>query len=128
MDIKEVGILSDFELNIRIAELISINTKQEVEFYNEQVLIQKLGNVGKNLKSFLLVDYCNNWNDLMPLVVEHGICYADRQNDGYLGQGRFLVQYAAKQLESGRYEFIEKRGDNLQRALAECLLLVLQNA
>jgi len=59
------------------------------------------------------VDYCNNWNDLMPLVVEYNVefglsggvvehYYNDPPPKGILNQ------------------------DNVQRTLAECLLKVLE--
>jgi hypothetical protein len=48
-------------------------------------------------------DYCNNWNDLMPLVVEYRV------------MDIFLFTKTETSMQ-----------DDLQRALAECLLKVLE--
>ena len=56
-------------------------------------------------------NYCNNWNDLMPLVVEYGIdfCYSNVSDKWYATDGNGYARHI-----------------NPQRALAECLLKVLQ--
>jgi hypothetical protein len=55
------------------------------------------------------VDYCNNWNDLMPLVVK----YSDR------------IGFILGLRDVNFYHFMCDE-ENPQRKLAECLLLALQ--
>lgn len=52
---------SDFELNKAIAESLGI-------YYADDE-----GEVFINDNNPVIANYCNNWNDLMPLVVEHDI-------------------------------------------------------
>ena len=68
----------------------------------------------------------NNWHQLMPLVVEHDLCFINRREDGYHGMGRYMVQHITV-LEDDNHLYTETFNDNPQRALAECLLKVLQN-
>lgn len=48
--------MTDFELNKAIAESLDLNP---VCFYDKAVMNRKCERL----------DYCNNWNDLMPLVI-----------------------------------------------------------
>jgi len=64
------------------------------------------------------VDYCNNWNDLMPLVVEHGINIMIHRNGD---ASAYQYVYDGDE-DTPSTQSINK---NLQRALAECLYLVL---
>ena len=61
------------------------------------------------------LNYCNNWSDLMPFVVENNItmeCY----------HGKFDHCYYTNDDHESLYW---NEGDDPQRALAECLLKVL---
>lgn len=89
--------LSNFELNKAIAKLRG---------YNDAWLDQHGA-----------PDYCNNWNDLMPLVVEHEISFYPILGGGYGAE--FYSETTGDNCISN---------DNPQRALAECLLKVLQGA
>ena len=57
------------------------------------------------------IDYCNNWSDLMPLVVEHGLSLL-KSNEGYTAVS-----------ECELFDFYTT---SPQIALCECLLLVLE--
>ena len=69
-------------------------------------------------------DYCNNWNDLMPLCLEHGIGY---EMITYGTTVEFTGAHVMTSDASG-YEMPTHivHGDTVQRALAECLLTVLE--
>lgn len=96
---EQVSKLSDLELDLEIAKLLYPN--QPDGWYNA---FMRSGNG----------DYCNNWNDLMPLIVEHGI------DLGFLACSRV---YAAR-----LYDDVDvfSLNENPKRALAECLFLALQ--
>ena len=88
--------VSDFELNKAIAEALG--------FKIGNIAGTKVG-IDDGSATGRYVDYCNNWNDLMPLVV------------------RYLPM-----LGISRREFIDLlQSENPQRALAECLLKVLES-
>jgi len=67
--------------------------------------------------SDVLPNYCNRWSELMPLVVEHNINHEGCKRDGF---GAYKFRFNNK--ESDFYT----NNKNLQRALAECLLKVLE--
>ena len=103
--------MTPFELNKAIAELVypdlspdelrmTVRIDDSMSIYNDAV-----------------VDYCNNWNDLMPLVVEHSICF-----DIYGGELDHC--YTVDTWSEETLHWTE--GDNPQLALAECLLKVLE--
>lgn len=106
--------LSDKALDLAIADIIlGASTDKD---------IQRLLQSGK-------LSYTKNWGDLMPHVVEKRISYADR-NDGR--KGRFLAQYSFQNdhkppyhEDNSNWTYIESVNDDLQRALAECLLKVI---
>lgn len=87
---EQVSELSDFELNKSIW-LIVKNPKH-------------------NYKDCRVVNYCNSWNDLMPLVVEHKINIHSRTTNDWSAWSSVFAGI----------------NENPQRALAECLFLVLQ--
>lgn len=107
--------LSCDELNKRLAIAVGIAKNGKVlSFYQKPIY-----------------NFCGSWDLLMPLIIENSISYADR-NDGR--KGRFLAQYSFKNDRKppyheghSNYTYIESVDDNLQLALAECLLLVLQS-
>ena len=123
--------MTDFELNKAIAELVYPDATEITHFSSNGagVIIYGVSKVFKAIQ----VDYCNNWNDLMPLVVEYDINLLSRREDGYSGRGRWMVQHVTetkaevvKMDHFSNWTYIEEFNDNPQRALAECLLLVLQ--
>ena len=63
------------------------------------------------------VDYCNNMNDLMPLLFEHS-----KEIFISIEDGECEIEY----FNGGRLECWTVENANPQRALAECLLQVLQ--
>ena len=71
--------MTNFELNKAIAELV----------YPDSVKLFKIGDRvrfstidDKYGRRGYTKDYCNNWNDLMPLVVEHNVEYYAQQLRG----------------------------------------------
>lgn len=67
-------------------------------------------------------DYCNNWNDVMPLAVEHGISLIEN-DDGYSAYQNFSIYEDINyRIEHGAHFGDEKP----QRAIACCLILDLQ--
>ncbi|MBL4664289.1 MAG: hypothetical protein JKY22_12230 [Flavobacteriaceae bacterium] len=102
--------MTDFELNINkgIAEYLGYEVSHCGESCNHYFMQDKKG----SWKA--LIDYCNNWNDLMPLVVEYEISLQFRDHSS---------------LDTRAYHKtgVWKANENPQRALAECLLKVLQS-
>ncbi len=95
---EEISKLSDEELRLNL--VLRLIPKQAYKWY----------------KAYLKVgygDYLNNWNHLMPLVVEYGIAY--------------VVDTCQIHVKSYFYPKIKvsKGLHKFQRALAECLLQVL---
>ena len=64
------------------------------------------------------LDYCNNWNDLMPLVIEHKICLSNLYDQ---------TDWAGIYFDEKGYQRIVVISKIPKRALAECLLKVLTN-
>lgn len=110
----QVSQLSDEDLNLLLSVMLHPNSK---------ITEVPKGNGGYQLMTCYnnscrpILDYCNNWNDLMPLVCECGISYSDRKGLQGFNEGRFL----ATCLRGYRAE-----GDCLPRVLVECLFLILQ--
>ncbi|GAG77733.1 unnamed protein product [marine sediment metagenome] len=92
--------MTDFELNKAIAEALGTDLSGITEgnqlFYN-------------------ITEYCANWNDLMPLVDEHGI-----ESSYDVGTDSYIATPFSKSSVGSSIN------DSHQRALAECLLKVLQ--
>lgn len=103
---EQVSGLSDYDLNYGIANNLKLET-----FINLSGTTTKVGLFPLS-KGF--VDYCNNWDDLMPLIVEHEI-----------GVDYFTVGLSAMATVDPDY-IVHVVNKNPQRALAECLFLVLQ--
>ena len=98
--------LSEYEVNRDIAYLVIKG--------NRRIVMADCYRVWETFEGKVLneLDYCNNWNDLMPLVVEHKIqlrTWGDK----------WFATERSRHIHSAAYE-------NPQRALAECLLLVLE--
>jgi len=99
--------MTNQELNLAIAQLVYPDAwYQDGCMVNGVVVIQ-------------LPDYCNNWNDLMPLVIEYGISLSDNYQDGLFAATKWHYLGDAT-------TFTSARDKDPQIALAECLLLVLQ--
>jgi len=94
--------LSDFELNKAIAEALGLKI---IDWYDGQFIVNDNGN-------HIKIDYCNNFNDLMPLVEKYRLVivpYKDDLWEAYPEGGEFVI-YNKKYLRAG----------------AECLLKVLE--
>lgn len=74
------------------------------------------------LDGTLVPDYCNNWNDLMPLVVEHEIDLYKCVDGAWEAQIIDMTSF-----NSPCDKTICAKHKNPQRALAECLLQVLES-
>jgi len=97
---REHSELTDYELNLHIAE-----SSGE---YSE-------GYFDKNPKN--VPDFIGDWNLLMPLVVNHGINFYQSSMLG-IRTGNMYAYDLLQEIETMYCQ-------NPQRALAECLLLVL---
>lgn len=96
--------MSECELTRAIADALGLDVR---EWMNGLYIINEDGTHSD-------VDYCNNWNDLMPLVVEHEISLLSVGDEWLVTVGNFTTP---------RYRHPFSK--NPQRALAECLLEVL---
>ena len=96
--------MTNEELDLRIARLVGLGVYKDK--INGNWYCMKGGTINNPIPK-----YSTNWNDLMPLVVEHRInFYRDTK-------GRFCA-YTKKDINA--------YNNNPQRALAECLLKVLE--
>jgi len=104
--------MTDFELNKAIAEALYPDSTVKKNCDDESIyIIQK--SVG-----YLFCDYLNDWNDLMPLVVERQISlFQYKETDTWQA-------YVA--IELGCQTKHSTFNKNPQRALAECVLKVLE--
>ena len=101
--------MTNAERNLAIAKLV---------YPDEEIKKLPFGDsleVWLNDVDILDVDYCNKWNDLMPLVVEH----FDRI-DATPDRGIIAVRCKT----SGYWH--SSKNNSLQITLAECLLKVLE--
>ena len=73
--------MTDKELTTAIATLVFKGTEWKVGEFGGDVLIY-------HSHINYIVDYCNNWNDLMPLVVEHKLSFwqDEATGDWYVNQ------------------------------------------
>lgn len=95
--------MTDQELNLAIMELLGL----EPVVWETRHMNAFDGIVHVRTGQDDPVDYCGDWNELMPLVVEHG-----------------LTKMTMDWVTLLALSYVPL---NPQRALAECLLLVLQN-
>ncbi|MGB1293563.1 MAG: hypothetical protein ACPG5Z_15560 [Pseudoalteromonas sp.] len=116
---EEISKLSDFDVKLKISELL----------YDTRVVASQdhKGRPFDRYEAFidnrwqLLKDYCNNWNDLMPLVAEYKIS---------LGWDSFnWTAFQAEFYDDGEFfgSGHETTLINPKRALAECLYKALLN-
>ena len=110
--------MSDLEINKAIAELVypddtiyQINGATYIRASDKTLLS---GGASGFIDDFE-IDYCNNWSDLMPLIVEHRIETEDLDTTwvaiGLGGEGYLL----------------SATNTNLQRALVECVYKVMKD-
>lgn len=114
--------ITNFKLNKGIAELMyPVFTAHRVE---KTDAIYTVGNMTK--QPIKRLDYCNNWNDLMPLIEEYKIdlVYESATKRG-LSSWRALVSIYYSDGEF--HEYCSVFNENPKIALAECLLKVLEN-
>jgi hypothetical protein len=104
---EQVSKLGDFKLNILIAELIGFDVRGQSQTEDSKVWLYQESRY---------VDYCNNWNDLMPLVVEYKICLIRTNEYG----DKWCADPNMDDFDSVRVVLKDAK-----RALAECLLQVL---
>jgi len=114
MNNEEISKLNNNQLSRKIA--LQLGEDVAERYLHDVVNVVLNGNI---------VDYCGNWNDLMPLVVEYGIAfgqisYENENGDKIFQAGRWTLPFE-------RLESHTRTSRNPQRALAECLLLVLQD-
>ena len=111
--------MTDAELNLAIAKLVYTECEDFWQKYDEaRVRINWEDDMGF-IHTGKIVDYCNNWNDLMPLVVEHEIALT-----GSTTKNWWCGYWRSPTLRT--INDIQAHHEDPQRALAECLLKVLQ--
>ena len=101
--------MNDAQINIALAELLGFNLAyHSMRDIGRMLVIEEIdGGLSR------IPDYCNNWNDVMPLAIEHDVAYLKTYKAAYCGMdGSWYKKHCA---------------DNKpQRAIACCLILVLQ--
>jgi len=109
--------MTNQELNFKIAQLVYPNgtvSPLRRDGTEPEVIVHVNGN-----RVCGVINYCNNFNDLMPLIFEHGISFSDNYQDGLFAATKWHYLGDAT-------TFTSARDKDPQIALAECLLLVLQ--
>ena len=102
--------MNDFELNKAIAEL----THPNLDWFMDSTCYDNT-TVAANSGDGWTLNYCANWNDLMPLVIEHRIETEDLD-----------TMWVAIGLRADG-SLLSVTNTDLQRAYAECLYKVLKN-
>lgn len=110
--------MSDFEVNCELAYLVSENVHS---IYRETGGKDSVS-IFKELDSGELIcceikDYCNNPSDIMPLAFEHGIHFGPQHKAWYAIHDTSMLSENPIELEN----------ENPLRAIACCLILVLQD-
>lgn len=105
--------VSDFEVNKALGHLVYKNSYIERSVHGGS----EISIINKDF-ALVMVDYCNNWNDVMPLAVEYGIslCPSEDKKD---------CEWYADKIFSRNLESCWS-DKSPQRAIACCLILVLQ--
>jgi len=105
--------MTNFELNKAIAEALGFEVfyVNGLEHWDRAIIeVMEGTEIPMPIKTF---DF-NNWDDLMSLVVEHNISFDSKnKRASYFDGVRYEISFSGD-------------GEKLQRALAECLLKVLQ--
>lgn len=119
--------LTDFELNKAVAEALGAKIPKASVIKSSPFLdikdnvIISFSDDGSRYDE-LFPDYCNNWNDLMPLVVEYLTAFWRAVDDPRAGDDAGKWTAAWGSVLSPKVDW----NDNPQRALALCLLKVLE--
>lgn len=108
----EMSEMIDYELNKAIAELVYPNNEFERYARGKSNSVCLLD---EPTEFQTIVNYCESWESLMPLVVEHGIDLKHPNNKRHT----YLI--------GNNTPFPIRCDKNPQRALAECLLQVLRD-
>ena len=108
--------LSNHELNRRVAKLLyPLATIYKSKELKCGVCIHHSSDCDPSLPWILNVDYCNNWNDLMPLISE-----CDIQS--------FITGVGVQtEINDFSHRAHKATSPTLQRALVECFLKVLES-
>ncbi|MGJ7190859.1 phage protein NinX family protein [Morganella morganii] len=102
---------SDFEINLRVAQIIFTDSEYDVIKQSMEVVKFQNGN-GKG--TCHVFDPCNNPYDAMPIIIENGIC----------------MNYIDKDIGWCAYHFDEEKGEleiygkNYYRAAMICFLMI----
>jgi hypothetical protein len=110
---EQVSDLHNKSLTRSIAKLLGVNIDSETDHpmsTGDHILYYEG-------KTYHALDYCTSWNDLMPLVVEHAL-----KIQTFKRRNKFLVRV----ILNDNTDSFTAGAKTLQRALAECLFLVLQ--
>lgn len=118
--------LSDFEANKLVAERKKINF---IEWKGMKQIIFDDDGVGVNL------DYCNNWCDAGPLMVENyisleSVSVPSSEDDGcYFNTGEYRASGGTGEQEDfANGPYYEVISDNPCRAIAECYLMMTEES
>jgi hypothetical protein len=112
--------MSDAELNANLhMELLGSPWKEHADLSANKKYIC-LHNIAGDPYFEDVPDYCTNWNDIMPLAVEHNVTYIKNERSAFSGlyiDDEYDCYYGFK---------LKVENDVPQRAIACCLILVLQ--
>lgn len=108
--------LTDFELNKAIAEALYPDARKIEKYHPAKNNVLVVRDNAWNT----IWDYCNSWNDLMQFVVKHKITLEWDDPDW---TASYNIVYRHGEYLGCDHEVTLK---NPQRALAECLLKVLE--
>lgn len=122
MIVKQLEQMSEFEINKMLAKILLDKQGAPYEFIETKpTFIEEIN--GTDLSSVVTVvcgfkfriDYCNNWNDIMPISVElklnNGSC-----DDEF---------YSLLHINTDKFKTIEFYDKKQQKAIACCAILVL---
>jgi ABC-type iron transport system FetAB ATPase subunit len=94
-------------------------TKDDLMRMKDSTINGVICNLSPYAKNKLMFNF-NNWNDIMPLAVEHDVAYIKSERSAFSGlyiDGEYDCYYGFK---------LKVENDVPQRAIACCLILVLQ--
>lgn len=86
----------DFRLNKGVAELVYPTGKVKL-YINDTKVVVRIGT-----KIVAIVDYCDNWNDLMPLMIKHDVLYqlSKLANQREMAECLYMVLLAKQEKDS----------------------------
>jgi len=120
---EQLGKMNDFEVNKALAEKLGFTVETRSVFkINVPCVVTESGDIHK------LSDYCNSWDDIMPLAVEHGINLTNLVVVDYKSENQ-KNWVACESLDADWDRVLYSCGaayddDSPQRAIACCLLLM----